>query len=84
MLGGKPGATHDYLLRPAEGGPDRVVGTKEVGIVIGAPFASGLLARGVEATVQCSSRLADWLAVPTIARGEVLQDFHASCLPAVQ
>jgi N-methylhydantoinase B len=34
MLGGKPGATHDYVLRHARGGPDRVVGTKEVGITI--------------------------------------------------
>jgi len=37
-----------------------------------------MLARGVEATVQCSPRLAGWLDVPTIARGEVLQDFAAA------
>ena len=37
-----------------------------------------LLARGVEATVQCSSKLAGWLDVPTIARGEPLHDFTAA------
>ena len=34
-----------------------------------------MLARGVEATVQCSAKLAGWLDAPTIGRGEVLQDF---------
>jgi tetratricopeptide (TPR) repeat protein len=37
-----------------------------------------MLARGVDATVQCSARLAGWLDVPTIARGEALQDFAAA------
>jgi tetratricopeptide (TPR) repeat protein len=34
-----------------------------------------MLARGVEATIQCSPRLARWLEVPTIGRGEPLHDF---------
>jgi len=34
-----------------------------------------MLARGVEATVQCSPKLADLLDVPTIGRGEPLHDF---------
>jgi tetratricopeptide (TPR) repeat protein len=37
-----------------------------------------MLARGVEATVQCSAKLASWLDVPTIGRGEALQDFAAA------
>jgi tetratricopeptide (TPR) repeat protein len=37
-----------------------------------------MLARGVEATVQCSARLAGWLDVPTVGRGEALQDFAAA------
>jgi tetratricopeptide (TPR) repeat protein len=37
-----------------------------------------MLARGVEATVQCSPKLAGWLDVPTIARGEPLHDFAAA------
>jgi tetratricopeptide (TPR) repeat protein len=37
-----------------------------------------MLARGVEATVQCSAKLAGWLDVPTIARGEPLHDFAAA------
>jgi tetratricopeptide (TPR) repeat protein len=37
-----------------------------------------MLARGVEATVQCPPKLAAWLDVPTIARGEALQDFAAA------
>lgn len=37
-----------------------------------------MLARGVDATVQCSAKLAGWLGVPTIGRGEALQDFAAA------
>jgi tetratricopeptide (TPR) repeat protein len=37
-----------------------------------------MLARGVDATVQCSARLAGWLDVPTIGRGAPLQDFTAA------
>jgi hypothetical protein len=37
-----------------------------------------MLARGVEATVQCSPRLAHCLDGPTIARGEPLHDFAAA------
>jgi len=34
-----------------------------------------MLARGVDATIQCSARLADWLDGPTIRRGDSLKDF---------
>ncbi len=37
-----------------------------------------MLARGIEATVQCSPKLASWLDVPTIGRGEPLHDFVAA------
>lgn len=37
-----------------------------------------MLARGVEATVQCSPRLADWLDMPTIQRGAALDGFVAA------
>jgi tetratricopeptide (TPR) repeat protein len=37
-----------------------------------------MLARGVEATVQCSPKLAQWLGGPTIGRGEPLDGFAAA------
>jgi tetratricopeptide (TPR) repeat protein len=37
-----------------------------------------MLARGVEAVVQCSTQLADWLDGPTIRRGEPLGGFAAA------
>jgi tetratricopeptide (TPR) repeat protein len=37
-----------------------------------------MLARGIDATVQCSTKLAAWLDVPTIRRGEPLHDFAAA------
>jgi tetratricopeptide (TPR) repeat protein len=37
-----------------------------------------MLARGIEATVQCSPRLAYWLDAPTIGRGEPLHNFAAA------
>lgn len=37
-----------------------------------------LLARGVEATVECSARIADALGMPTIRRGESLDGFAAA------
>ena len=37
-----------------------------------------MLSRGVEAVVQCSARLADWLDGPTIRRGEPLDGFTAA------
>jgi tetratricopeptide (TPR) repeat protein len=37
-----------------------------------------LLARGVEATIQCSARIADWLEAPTIIRGDPLDSFAAA------
>ncbi len=37
-----------------------------------------MLARGVEAVVQCSAQLADWLDGPTIRRGEPLDGFAAA------
>ncbi|MBL6613610.1 MAG: tetratricopeptide repeat protein [Reyranella sp.] len=37
-----------------------------------------MLARGVDAVVQCSARLADWLDGPTIRRGEPLDGFAAA------
>ena len=37
-----------------------------------------MLARGVDATVQCSARLVDWLGGPTIQRGAALDEFAAA------
>lgn len=37
-----------------------------------------MLARGVEAVVQCATQLADWLVGPTIRRGEALDGFAAA------
>jgi tetratricopeptide (TPR) repeat protein len=37
-----------------------------------------MLARGVEATIQCSARLADWLEAPTIRREDTLAGFAAA------
>ncbi|SJZ94980.1 Flp pilus assembly protein TadD, contains TPR repeats [Enhydrobacter aerosaccus] len=37
-----------------------------------------MLARGVDAVVQCSPRIADWLAVPTTSRGNPLEGFAAA------
>ncbi|WP_428677080.1 tetratricopeptide repeat protein [Reyranella sp.] len=37
-----------------------------------------MLARGVEASVQCSATLADWLDGPTVRRGESLEGFAAA------
>jgi tetratricopeptide (TPR) repeat protein len=37
-----------------------------------------MLARGVDAVVQCGARLAHWLGGPTIGRGESLQGFAAA------
>jgi hypothetical protein len=37
-----------------------------------------MLARGVDAVVQCSSKLADWFDGPMIRRGEPLDDFAAA------
>jgi tetratricopeptide (TPR) repeat protein len=37
-----------------------------------------MLARGVEATVQCAPRLAKWLSMPTIDRGAALDGFAAA------
>jgi len=37
-----------------------------------------MLARGVEATVQCSEKVAEWLEAPTIRRGDSLQGFVAA------
>jgi tetratricopeptide (TPR) repeat protein len=37
-----------------------------------------LLARGVDAVVQCAARIAPWLAMPTIARGAPLDGFAAA------
>ena len=37
-----------------------------------------LLARGVDAVVQCAARIAPWIGLPTIARGEALDGFAAA------
>ena len=37
-----------------------------------------MLARGVEAVVQCGATLADWLDGPTIRRGDLLEGFNAA------
>jgi tetratricopeptide (TPR) repeat protein len=37
-----------------------------------------MLARGVDAVVQCGARLAEWLAAPTARRGEPLEGFAAA------
>jgi tetratricopeptide (TPR) repeat protein len=37
-----------------------------------------MLARGVDAVVQCSAKLGDWLAGPTIRRGDSLEGFAAA------
>jgi hypothetical protein len=37
-----------------------------------------MLARGVDAVVQCAPRIATWLDMPTIARGEPLDGFTAA------
>jgi tetratricopeptide (TPR) repeat protein len=37
-----------------------------------------MLARGVDAVVQCAPRLAEWLDMPTMRRGEPLQGFAAA------
>jgi hypothetical protein len=37
-----------------------------------------MLARGVDATVQCSPRLAEWLGMPTVVRGAALDGFAAA------
>jgi hypothetical protein len=37
-----------------------------------------MLARGVDAVIQCAPRLATWLGMPTIERGAALDDFAAA------